>query len=453
MRTEQAVRRTDAAVVFALEAISQYGEPIEGAGRDYVRIRLTQQELARRTACAPSTIAWYLRQLGSAVVSRRGGLVFDRTALHQLTISTSRVAPRTEAVERELLRSFAEPAADGTGVEVSASLQDLASHLGINRSSAYRHVAALQQAGRLQRRGRRLFLVDADELPKETLIDTPSSDSTSAPVGVTTDDVLRLLDKVTDVMTSVADTALALVRREGAISGAQDPRLLGAQPRGLRAGTAAERTRGFSLGDLTDLSGPEISSDPSRQHAANSRDAPSPRAEDSRIDGRRDWTAADLPTLLAPLLEECDRRGLPGVSDARRVLESLACYDAEQVAGAARQMAADLRSGAPMRSPIAILVRKADDGDPYYFRSKPAPPPPPPPPLLLEEEEPVDEEALVAVAALNPQALAELDDAVTTRVRRLLGDTMAATALASPATFAHWRPLVWRALQDRKEQV
>ncbi|MDQ6839280.1 MAG: hypothetical protein M3137_13375, partial [Actinomycetota bacterium] len=136
--------------------------------------------------------------------------------------------------------------------------------------------------------------------------------------------------------------------------------------------------------------------------------------------------------------------GLPGVADPQRVLESLRPYSAEQVTAAARQMAVDLRSGAPMRSPIAILLRKAEAGDPYYFRSAPDPEPAPPPPVLVEVEDPVDAEALAAVAALDERALRLLDDAVGVHVGALLGESMATTALRSEGTLAYWRPIVWR---------
>ncbi len=95
-----------------------------------------------------------------------------------------------------------------------------------------------------------------------------------------------------------------------------------------------------------------------------------------------------------------------------------------------------------MRSPIAILVRKAEDGDPYYFREPQAEAPTPPPPMVLETHEPIDVEAAAAVEQLDPEALAELDEAVAAHVRRLLGPRT--SALAHPETMAYWRPIVWR---------
>lgn len=458
------MRPSAAAVAFAWDTVSRFGECVPGAGNDHVRVRLSQQGLARHNQCAPSTVSWYLRQLGPVIVSRRGGLVLDRGELSELGLDSRPLAPRTVAVERELVDAFARPTADGTRVELvngedghRASLQDLATHLGINRSSAHRHVTALEAAGRLQRRGHRLYLVDGHATTtKESPMDNqpPPAVAGGSPVtgSVTPEQVLRLLDKLSDLLGTVAAIASQLVSAsQSANEGAQDPRIFGAQAADgdeLRAGSVADRARGSSPDvDLIDRSDVQITSNPSPLRAAESRDPDEVRAENPRITDPCDWGPADLPQLLAPLLTECDRRELPGVSDAQRVIASLRPYAADQVAAAARQMTADLRSGAPMRSPVAILIRKADQGDPYYFRSAAEPEPPAAPLVLADDGDEVDEEAEAAVLALDAHALDQLDEAVRGQVRRLLGEGMATNALNSPATLAHWRPIVWRSLQ------
>lgn len=460
--------RRSAAVAFALEAISEWGEPVAGVGHNHVLVRLSQQELARRTRCAPSTVAWYLRQLGPAVVDRRHGLVFDREALAGLDAARPELAPRTVAVERELLDAFARPAADGTRPEFlcgpattrPASLQDFAFHLGINRSSAHRHVRALEEAGRLQRRGRRLYIADCvTPTTKEPPVDDRSSDTAHLePKPVTTEQVLQLLDKVADVMGMVVGIVGQLLptgsvsaegQPEPRPSGARDSRLVGARTGAeaeLRAVPAADGVRGsFSGFDLIDKIDPQITSNQPSARGSDSRVNEKLRVEHPR--SATDWTAEQLPDLLAPLLEECDRRSLPGVADAQRVIASLRLYTADQVRAAARQMAADLRSGAPMRSPIAILVRKAEDGDPYYFRCAPLAEQAKPAPALVERDEPVDHHALTAVASLDDATLEQLDAAVRTYVGRILGPELAASALRGAETMAHWRPIVWRLQQ------
>ena len=454
-----------AALAFAWDAVTHFGEPLAGLGADHVRVRLSQQELARRNRCAPSTVSWYLRRLGPAVVTRQGGLVFDRTALASLRTTATRLAPRTAAVERELLDSFARPTADGTRVELlagdsgdprPASLQDVAAQLGINRSSAFRHVAALERAGHLQRQGRRLYAVDTDHPAKEPTVDHhPAKEPTvdhhpahepGAAGAVTPQQLFQLLDKVTELLGLVAGMANQLLGAcPPATGGAQDPRSCGAQPAlgaELRAAVVADRGRGFSSEvDLIDGVDVQITSNQSGPRVADSRPPDNLRAEGSRIDP--DWSAEQLPELLAPLLEECDRLGLPGVADAQRVVASLRPFGAEQIATAARQMATDLRSGAPMRSPIAILMRKAEDRDPYYFRVVRTQKPPPLAPRVIDEPgDPVDAEAEAAVAQLDDDALAQLDEAVAAHVRGILGDRT--SALESPATVAFWRPILWR---------
>ena len=61
----------------------------------------------------------------------------------------------------------------------------------------------------------------------------------------------------------------------------------------------------------------------------------------------------------------------------------------------------------------------------------------------------MDEEAASAVSALDAESLAALDDAVRDHVRHLLGDALGDTAMASAATVAHYRPIVWRAQQQQ----
>lgn len=251
-----------AALAFAYDTVARYGEPVGDAGHDHVRVPLTQQELARRNGCSPGTVNWYLRRLGPAVVARRNGIVFDRSALTKLQAGTPELAPRTALVERALLECFARPAADGTCVELLVgdsanprppSLQGLAAQLGINRSSAHRHVSALERAGRLQRRGRRLYAVPPRHLTKELFVDhQPQAPSSGAGLGaVSPQQVLHLLEKLTDLLTMVAGMANQLLGATAAATpGAHDPRFGGAQSAvsaELHAAAVADRVAGFPL--------------------------------------------------------------------------------------------------------------------------------------------------------------------------------------------------------------
>ena len=449
-----------AAIAFATDIIAHCGEPVPGVDEDLVRVRLTQHELARRNHCSPSTISWYLRRLGPVVVDRHDGLVFDRRALARVRAGVPALAPRTAFVEHELSASFARPTADGSEVELLAgnpaaprplSLQDLATHLGINRSSAHRHLSALEHAGRLQRRGRRLYVVPPSEATKEPTMDQPPTQLAIGRGPVTPQQVLELLDKVADLLGQVADMATRLlVTLPGpGGEGTSEPRTIGApiaDDEALRAAEVADRARGFpSEVDLIDRNDAQITSNQEPPRAADSRDTSAVRAGDrgstnpagqptsSPSSSRPSWPNANVSSCQ----ESPTANAWPGASRPT---------SAEQVASAARLMATDLRGGAPMRSPIAILLRKAEDGDPYYFRATKAPPEAsPPPPVLAEPQEVVDAEAQAAVDQLDAEALAELDKAVAAHVRSLLGeDTL---AVKSPSTIAFWRPILWRQSQ------
>ncbi|MDQ6838042.1 MAG: helix-turn-helix domain-containing protein, partial [Actinomycetota bacterium] len=287
-----------------------------------MRVHLSQQELARRNRCAPSTISWYLRRLGPAVVTRRGGIVFDRAVLAELRTTTSSLAPRTVVVERELLERFARPTADGTLVELlaggpadpkPASLQDLADELGINRSSAHRHVTALERAGRLERHGRRLYAVPPDRPAKEPNVDHQPHEPAPAGLGlVTPQQVLALLDKVTELLTLVAGMANQFIPASQPATAidsdprfvtAHDPRFCGAHSADddqLRAAAVADQGRGSSSEiDLIDRNDGAITSNQSVSRVAESRPPDQLRAEEPRIEA--DWSRDDLPGLLAPL--------------------------------------------------------------------------------------------------------------------------------------------------------
>ena len=455
--------RSVAATAFAWDALTLYGDPV--AGSDHVRVRLTQHELARRCRCSPSTVSWYLRRLGTAVVTRRGGIVFDRGALARLDADAAPLPSSTALVERQLLQAHARPTAEGIELlagdldnPTPASLQELADTLGINRSSTHRHLSTLEQAGHLLRRGRRLYVLSPQvPAPKEPTVDEPASiDVDAAPPAlgpITPQQIMQLLERVTDLLGLIARMADQLLdTSQVTTAGPPDPRSLSAQTANdaeLRAAAAADRVRGFSSEvDLIDRNDPQITSDHPPVHAKSSRPATDMHAEVPRI-AEEDWGLQQLPQLLAPLLEECALRQLPGVSDEQRVAQSLRPYSAQQITAAARQMAADLRSGAPMRSPIAILLRKAEAGDPYYFRAPSKPVPPPPAPVLLgaPHEPVIDHVAVAAIAAMTGDELASLDQAVRSRVRALLGPARTASienVLESEEGLAHWRATVWR---------
>lgn len=71
--------------------------------------------------------------------------------------------------------------------------------------------------------------------------------------------------------------------------------------------------------------------------------------------------------LLDPLLELCQQHHLIGVTNAARLHDVLRRYQPDQVEHAIALLIAQIRAGAPIRSPIGLLVRLAEQRHPAYF--------------------------------------------------------------------------------------
>ena len=101
------------------------------------------------------------------------------------------------------------------------------------------------------------------------------------------------------------------------------------------------------------------------QPSGRTADAPGPPP---RKGGRR--PSARLPRddatrlqVLAPLLEECARRGLPGVSSPSGLLEAFEGYDVEEIERGVTFLRAQLAAHAPLHSPVGLLAHMARTGD------------------------------------------------------------------------------------------
>ena len=110
-----------------------------------------------------------------------------------------------------------------------ATLATISAQLGINRSSTHRHLAALERAGRLQRRGRRLYAVPADgsapatvtpiSLPKDSAMDRTGD----RPSAISLQERgLALLERITDLLAEVADMTRELIDSLPAEQGPRD---------------------------------------------------------------------------------------------------------------------------------------------------------------------------------------------------------------------------------------
>jgi hypothetical protein len=148
------------AAAWARDVIELYGRPDE---HDVWLVPVTQAELAQRMGWARNsgTVGTYLATLGPVVRQRRGGIVFDE---HLLVQMESRLAQATAAtgrsdeIARDLAMRMGQPTAHGTVLMAGtgpkakpASLADMATLLGIHRSTVLQHLRRLAKDGRLHR--------------------------------------------------------------------------------------------------------------------------------------------------------------------------------------------------------------------------------------------------------------------------------------------------------------
>jgi IclR helix-turn-helix domain len=142
---------------WARTVIDRYGVP--HAGRWL--IPLSQAQLAEEMGWARNggTVATYLTALGPVVRQRRGGIALDPQRLTDLEnhlATPPATTDRTDQVARDLSMRLGHPTPNGTTLMIQvgndyhpASLADMASLLGLHRSTVHRHLERLTAAGRL----------------------------------------------------------------------------------------------------------------------------------------------------------------------------------------------------------------------------------------------------------------------------------------------------------------
>lgn len=151
------------ALAWAQDAIAAYGRPQpDGSVQLPSQAELNERFGFDRGSGATSS---YLRALGPAVRRRRGGVVLDELILRSL-LDAAEAKPdvlpsRTAEVARDLALRLGQPSEHGTALMVTrrgrlqpATEADMATVLGLSRSSVHRHLQRLRAAGRLRLRGR-----------------------------------------------------------------------------------------------------------------------------------------------------------------------------------------------------------------------------------------------------------------------------------------------------------
>ncbi len=100
-----------------------------------------------------------------------------------------------------------------------------------------------------------------------------------------------------------------------------------------------------------------------------------PRSEDDHraidiVPATAPRTEHDMQLLLGPLIQLCDRYGLPAISNTRGLVERLAPFIDAQVRFAVKKLITETKSGALAR-PVGKLANVAKDRSPDYFPKNP----------------------------------------------------------------------------------
>jgi hypothetical protein len=227
--------------------------------------------------------------------------------------------------------------------------------------------------------------------------------------------VAALMEMVTRLLVTAPGVHVSVP--SSAASEADDrARLVRASARGVRAN--ARVVRASVQSDRTEL--------PAQTYSLTDQNARG-SARGVREDFRAPAVSDDeLDELLAPLIGLCDRLHLVGVTNRSRLRLALEPYQRDQVAHAIGVLARQVRAGAPIRSPIGLLVRLAEQHDVNYFSSRPKPDPggdrPDPDRGVTPEEPPAVELSNEQVERLDREINESLDRLPPSVRHRLLGD-------------------------------
>lgn len=441
------------AVTWAWEVIAEHGTQLDDGT---VNIGRSQAELSRLGGHRRNDgrIYAYVRDLGDVVVQRRGELILDQRRLAELerTMVVRPLTQRTIDVGARLTEAFGRPAADGTIVlsvdtpegERPARLGDMASELGMNRSSTHRHLRALQNHS--DRPVDAHTLSPAAELAErvallEELVDLDHQ-------------IIAGLSRRAELCAALhldggpADSIAPPSRPEGAMR-AENP--ADRAPEGaMRAGFPADHGSQDEIRSDENASSSLISS-PEAAPCAPENPRPcapeNPRTGEEPAAGRTDGFRDDVLALCPDLIAGCERHNLPGPTNLDGLTRALAGRTADEIRHAQKRIARDL-TGGRIRNPFGLLASVADaahESHRVYFR--PRPDRTASPVVLLDEEPPVDTEAVAAVTALaaagDTTALDGLDRSIADTYR----SPRAVDAIRNdPAALLASRARAWRCL-------
>lgn len=462
-----------AALAWLDQTLDTHGEVLAD-GR--VRVRRSQAALAAEAGCSAGTISYYLRVLGHAVSATRGdGLVVDPQALGRIDgfdELARRRRRRGEDVAEVLAKRWGQPADTAGCIELvdddgrAPTVRLMAAALGLNPSTTQRHLDALNREGRLLRRGRRLYLCAPEQGRAGPAGDdavTPAAPTAGAPhSGHASDpELLALLANTAGALVRVAEDLASLGRdlldiaahnvAVGSDTANNDPRLARAPVAAIRDcaprfadAVSSEASRKVDRGFLPSFvprTAEQLRDDVRGSRGEDTPEpAPLPRISTSS-------TAEEVTAALAPLQRACERLALPSVVD-QRGRRWLSHYSSVELERGVTQVLRQLERGAALATPMGLLVSKAKAGEDDFFAPAPIAPSPASwsEPAIAEPEQ-IDAEALAAISAMDPEQLAQLDEAVRVRLQSVLGTSRRRSidgVLSSEDGLSHWRVAVWR---------
>jgi hypothetical protein len=233
---------------------------------------------------------------------------------------------------------------DGTRITIALSQSELARREGVSTGTVAYY---LDRLGDLIL-SRRPIVLDADALG----VDEPPA----ARPDTTT---------LTAVLHAVAALQAAHAQLTAAMAGlivANDLANIRENPRELANGFAnlreTEQTDSQTENYLTD----SLTREP--------REQPREPREEVRVLANHDRDA-EIDGLVAPLVRICERRRLVGITNRTRLHDALLPYDSDQIRHAVDLLTSQIDAGIPIRSPIGLLVRIAQQGDTTYFAKNP----------------------------------------------------------------------------------
>jgi hypothetical protein len=339
------------ALAWVQDAIARHGQGLDDG---LVRIAVSQAALAAESGCSAGTIAYYLRCLGPAVVTRRGGIVINAATLASATTTARRRTTGPLATE------------PGSASESSSAF---GAHVLIEAMGSL--ISTLVELG--------TKLVSLGTQLNEAIGTThPRTDQRINP--------------------RTALASFAEIREEPWIFA--DPRVNNNTQESMKSFLSCLETREQLRASVRDV----------RARADRKPERP--------LVGRQVCLSNEeaITEAIAPLVAFCEAQGWPAVLD-RAGKDWLGRYSPGELRRGVTNVLRELDGAIGKQRPLGLLVYKARHDEDFFVEPVLAPAPSEVVVQVSDEPEPPDEEAAAALATMDPDELANLDAAIRRQLR------------------------------------